>query len=88
MEEATSLGDIQKNIDAAQAVVTAAEKNIINPGILSDMNKHYASQAGIVFVQNMISFLQDNQLFWNNVSASLLEMNKMSLELNTKIYKK
>jgi hypothetical protein len=45
----------------------------------------YGQQTKIVFVQNMISFLKDNQMFWNNLSQALLDMNKMSLELKTKI---
>jgi hypothetical protein len=33
----------------------------------------------------MIDFLSDNQLFLNNLSEWLLDINKMSLELKTKI---
>jgi len=52
---------------------------------LTDIAKTYANKNSIAFVQNMISFLQYNQTFWNNLSDALLDMNKMSVELKAKI---
>jgi len=45
----------------------------------------YAQRINILFIQNTLKFLEDNQLFWNNVGEALLDMNKMSLELKAKI---
>ncbi|MEI7920091.1 MAG: hypothetical protein WCH65_08310 [bacterium] len=85
MEDATSLEGIQENIDALQRASLAAKTTAISGEILTDVAKTYANKNSIYLVQNMISFLQDNQTFWNNLSDALLDMNKMSVELKAKI---
>ncbi len=49
--------------------------------------KDMVADTPAMFVINMLSFLQDNQIFWQNMSETLQSMNKMSLELKTKIQK-
>jgi hypothetical protein len=49
--------------------------------------KDMVADTPAMFVTNMLSFLQDNQIFWQNMSETLQSMNKMSLELKTKIQK-
>jgi hypothetical protein len=53
--------------------------------MIESIQKTYVQWSNIWFVQNMIDFLTDNQLFWENLRVALFDMNKMSLELETKI---
>ena len=85
MEEATSLGDIQQNIANFTAAAEAAKKAEIPSSVLTDLKKAYVNKTPIAFVQNMISFLEDNQTFRQNTSEALSDMTKMSNELKLKI---
>lgn len=85
MEEATTIEDIQKNIDKFSDAVAAANTNQISGNALNVVMDQYVQKPGNDFVINMIAFLKDNQSFWNNTIGALFEMNKMSLELKAKI---
>ena len=86
-EPASSLQDIQDNDTVAQAAAEAAKTSEISSVILDDFVKIYGNQTNVVVMQNMITFLEDNQVFWHNLSSALLDMTKMSLELKNKIEK-
>jgi hypothetical protein len=86
LEGSVSLGDINQNIEKfTVAAQKSAEATQLSNGVIDDITTRYVQQTNILFVQNMITFLKDNQLFWNNLSQALLDMNKMSLELEAKI---
>ncbi|MCX6824491.1 MAG: hypothetical protein NT085_05200 [candidate division SR1 bacterium] len=86
LEPTTSLEDINKNIQKFQAAATAAKATKLSNDKINAIIDTYAQQkTPTLFVQNMIQFLGDNQLFLQNLSDALLDMNKMSLELKTKI---
>jgi len=86
MEEATSLEAIQANIDVfTDAAISARKNTAISADAIDYLTKTYANTTNIVVVQHILSFLQDNQMFWNSLGESLLDMNAMSLELKVKI---
>ncbi len=85
MQQATSLNEINQNIDAFAAAVAAAKTTAITWAILDDVLATYGNKTANSIVQNMIIFLQDNQAFWNDLSLSLLDMTRMSIELKSKI---
>ena len=87
LQPATSLQDIDKNIANFQAAATAAKAiKIDGDAKIQKIIDAYAQQkTHTLFVGNMIQFLGDNQLFLQNLSDALLDMNKMSLELKAKI---
>jgi len=86
LEQATSLVDINKNIENVQAAALAAvAATKLSNESLDAVVSAYSQQTSILFIQNMISFLKDNQSFWDNLSLALLDMNKMTLELKSKI---
>ncbi len=85
LESASSLDEINQNIENFTLATQSAANNIIATTTLADLTKTYTNKTNIVLVQNMISFLQDNQSFWNGLSETLLDMTKMSLELKAKI---
>lgn len=81
-----TLSDIPKNIDAfKQARAVAVEQNLVLPKDFKTITSSYVQQTNILFVQNMMEFLEDNQLFWYNMTNDLLDMTSMSLQLQAKI---
>jgi len=86
LEPVTSLTDITDNLAKFQAVNDKAqESKISSQEAIDKVIASYTTNNKILFVQNMIQFLKDNQLFLNNLSDALLDINKMSLEFKTKI---
>lgn len=84
MEPAMTLEDINANIKKQQAVADAADKAFSDSDIES-LTKAYQQQAGNSFLQNMVVFLQNNELFRNNLIIALNDMNSMALDLKAKI---
>jgi hypothetical protein len=85
LESSTSLEDINKNIQKFQAAADAAKTTKLSGDKINAIIDAYGQKRNVLFVQNMIQFLGDNQLFLQNLTDALLDMNKMSLELKTKI---
>lgn len=85
-EPINTLSDIEKNTEAFKAVHDLAiEQNLISPADFPFVTSTYVQQTNILFVQNMMEFLEDNQLFWYNATNDLLDMTRMSLQLQAKI---
>ncbi len=84
LEPVNSLADVAANIDAF-TLAAQKENNVISSTMINNITSSYAQNTNIVFVNNMLTFLADNQLFLNNLSQALLDMTKMSIELKTKI---
>jgi len=81
-----TLSDIAKNIDAFEKVRFATvDQNLVLITDFNSVTSNYVQQTNILFVQNMIEFLEDNQLFWKNTANDLLDLTRMSLELQAKI---
>lgn len=85
LESASTLSEINQNIENFTVADQAANEKLISLPTLIDLTKTSVNKTNMLLVQNMISFLKDNQLFRNNFSLSLLDMTKMSLELKAKI---
>lgn len=83
LEYATSLEEINRNI----ANFTSAASNSIqlSDQEIENIRKSYVQWTNISFMNTVIPFLQSNQLFRNDLSSALLNINKMSLELKTRI---
>ncbi len=81
----TSLADIDQNIADVTAAVAKSQEAKLSSDAISAVLTTYAQNTHIIFVQNMIEFLKNNQIFLQNLSDALLDMSKMSLELKTKI---
>ncbi len=83
LEQATSLSDINENIqkfqDATASYIEASDQTV------DIMRKTYAQQNNILFMNNIIDFLQDNYSFRDNFAQALLDINKMALELKARI---
>ena len=82
---ANSLAEIDQNIADVTAAVTKSQEAKLSSDTISSVLTTYAQNTHIIFVQNMIEFLKNNQIFLQNLSDALLDMSKMSLELKTKI---
>ena len=81
-----TLSDIPKNVAALKKVSdTVREENVVSLQDFKSVTSSYVQQTNIFFVQNMMEFLEDNRLFWDNVTNDLLDMTRMSLELQSKI---
>lgn len=85
MEEATTIEEIQANVQKFQAALDAAKTTKVSDENLNAIIDTYAQENSNEFMNNMITFLEGNQSFWNDLMWSLFEMNKMSLELKAKI---
>ena len=85
LEPANSLSEVNENIKRFQAAASAAEKVKLSDESINDVITSYAQNINILFVQNTIEFLKDNQLFLQDLSNALLDISKMSLELKTRI---
>lgn len=85
LKPANNLTEIDQNRAETAAAADKTEESKISPETISAVITTYAQNTNILFVQNMIEFLKDNQLFLHNLSNNLLDMNKMSLELKTRI---
>jgi len=83
MQPASSLADLNQNIEDLSANVNSTTK--LSDEAIDSMTKTYVQWANVVFIQNMVTFLKDNQLFLDDLSKALLNMNEMSLELKAKI---
>lgn len=84
-EPANSLEDVNENIKKFQTAAAAAQNAKLSGEVINAILTSYAQHVRVLFVQNMIEFLKDNQLFLQDLSESLLDINKMSLELKTRI---
>lgn len=85
METITSLADINNNIEKFQKAANEAKSSLIDPSDFEYIVSTYAQGTNELFVQNMINFLNENQSFWHNVSVVLLDFDKMSGNLRTRI---
>lgn len=85
LEPSTSLSDINKNIQDLSIAASATENTKLSTETLDALIPTYTQHINVLFVQNMIEFLKDNQTFLQNLSEGLLDINKMTLELKTKI---
>ncbi len=83
LEQYTSLSDIQSNINALSGSI--ADYTQVSNDVVQSLSKTFAQGTKILFVQNMITFIQDNQSFWANLSRTLLDINQMSLDLKLNI---
>ncbi len=84
-EPATTHEDIQANIDKFMIAAEKMKENELSDQQIDGVIVSYAQKNKIIFINNMIEFLKDNQSFLNNFSATLLDMNTMARELKTKI---
>jgi hypothetical protein len=85
-EPVNTLSDIPKNIEAFEKVrATVVEQNLVSTKDFKSVTSSYVQKTNVLFVQNMMEFLEDNQLFWYNTTNDLLDMTRMSLELQAKI---
>lgn len=85
LESATSLVDITQNISKFKTAAAQANTTKFPIATLDDQAVAYSQQTSILFIQNMINLLKDNQSLWNNLSEALLDINNMSIELKTRI---
>lgn len=85
LEPANSLNEINENIQKFTTASQAAQAAKLSDSSITAVTTSYAQNTKVLFVQNMIDFLRDNQLFLDNFTFALLDINKMSLELRTKI---
>lgn len=85
LEPANSLSEITQNIQKTAAAASAATHIKLSDEAINGVITSYAQNINILFVQNTIEFLKDNQLFLQNLSEALLDINNMSLELKTRI---
>lgn len=85
-EPVNSISDIASNINAFQkARDVVVQQNLVLPQDFPSVTSSYVQQTNILFVENMMEFMKDNQLFWQNVTNDLFEMTQMSLLLQGKI---
>lgn len=84
-EPANSLSEINENIQKFTTAASAAQTARLSATSITAVTTSYAQNTKVLFVQNMIDFLRDNQSFLNNLTFALLDINKMSLELKTRI---
>ena len=80
-----SFADIEQNIADVTTAFAKSQEAKLSSDTISAVLTTYAQNTHIIFVQNMIEFLKNNQIFLQNLSDALLDMSKMSLELKTKI---
>ncbi|HMS90803.1 MAG TPA: hypothetical protein PKC87_01155 [Candidatus Absconditabacterales bacterium] len=85
LEPANSLSEINENIQKFTTAANAAKAAKLSAASITAVTTSYAQSTKVLFVQNMIDFLRDNQSFLNNLTFALLDINKMSLEFKTKI---
>lgn len=83
LEQATSLADINANIAKFNSDATAY--TTVSVDTMKSLSTTFSQGTKILFIQSMITFLQDNQSFWNDLSQALLDINEMAFELKTKI---
>ncbi len=84
MEYAWSLSDINANIETSTTAYAAATTSIATT-LFASLEKQYANDTTLVFVDTMIDFLKNNQQFRNNLMEVFVDMSAMSLELKTRI---
>ena len=80
-----SFADIEQNIADVTTAFAKSQEAKLSSDTISAVLTTYAQNTHIIFVQNMIEFLKNNQIFLQNLRDALLDMSKMSLELKTKI---
>ena len=85
LEPATSLDDITTNIKKFEQAVASSQASKLATADISAAVISYNGNLSTVFIQNMIEFLKDNQLFWENLRGALLEMDNMSFNLRTRV---
>lgn len=85
LEPSSSLSDINQNIENLSIAANATENTKLSTETIDALLPTYSQHVNVLFVQNMIEFLKDNQSFLQNLSEGLLDINKMTLELKTKI---
>lgn len=85
VQPATSLAEVQANIDEFTKAAEEAKKAKLSGDAISTILASHTQWLDVLVVKNMITFLQDNQWFRQNLSDALLDMNKMALDLKYKI---
>jgi hypothetical protein len=85
MEQATTINQIQVNVKKFSDTVDTANAIQISGVVLDSIIDAYVQKNNNDFTNNMITFLKDNESFWNNTISALFEINKSSLELKAKI---
>ena len=85
LQPSESLNAVNENIQNLAIAASATEKTKLSSQTIDDVLTTYSQNINVLFVQNMIEFLKNNQLFLQNLSEALLDINKMTLELKTKI---
>lgn len=84
-EPIITFADLNTSIAKLQAASEKAKEAKISTESIDGAITNYAQNNKILFVQNVLEFLKDNQYFLNNLSDALIDMRKMSLELKTRI---
>jgi hypothetical protein len=84
-EPIITFADLNTSIAKLQAASEKAKEAKISTESIDGAITNYAQNNKILFVQNILEFLKDNQSFLNNLSDALIDMRKMSLELKTRI---
>jgi NifB/MoaA-like Fe-S oxidoreductase len=85
MEPIATFDDLKQNLEKFRLADEKSKEAKISTDQINDAITTYAQNNKIIFVQNMIEFLKDNQLFLENFRGALFDMAQMSLEFKTKI---
>lgn len=85
LEPVGSLTEVNANIQKFTTAANAAQSVKLSEDAINGVISSYAENTKILFVQNMIEFLRDNQSFLHDLTYALLDINTMSLELKTRI---
>jgi len=84
-EFANSLDDVQQNVETFRAADSIANKLLISLDLIEDVTSTQQNKMNTAFMNEMTSFLKQNQLFWEYMRQTLRDMNDMSSELVEKI---
>lgn len=84
-EFADTIDDIQQNIASFQAVQTAAEKLKVPENTIASLSRTQQNLLYVDFINTTISFLKENQSFWENMRQTLRDMNITSAVLTEQI---
>lgn len=84
-EFADTIDDIQQNIASFQAVQTAAEKLKVPENTISSLSRTQQNLLYVDFINTTISFLKENQSFWENMRQTLRDMSITSAVLTEQI---
>jgi hypothetical protein len=84
-EFADTIDDIQQNIASFQAVQTAAEKLKVPENTIASLSRTQQNLLYVDFINTTISFLKENQSFWENMRQTLRDMSITSAVLTEQI---